>query len=96
VGYNENKYTCLLDPSEIEKDAALKLKELEELGPLSQQKENKTFLEWIVDIEKNVTAEAVKLYIGEKAKFLTGNDKIPDYLRTYYENMNIKMKHFRI
>jgi len=55
-----------------------------------------TFLQWIADIERTVTAEAVKLYTGEKAKLLTGNDKIPDYLRTYYENMNIKMKEFRI
>jgi len=53
-------------------------------------------LEWIAEIERNVTAEAVKLYVGEKSKFLTGADKIPDYLRTYYENMNIKMKEFRI
>ena len=53
-------------------------------------------MEWIAEIERNVTSEAVKLYVGEKSKFLTGADKIPDYLRMYYENMNIKMKEFRI
>ena len=31
---------------------------------------------------------AQKIYVGDKAKFLTGNDKIPDYLRNY----NTKMK----
>jgi hypothetical protein len=36
VSYNEIKYTCMLDNTELEKDAEIKLKELEELGPLSQ------------------------------------------------------------
>lgn len=36
VSYNEIKYTCMLDITELEKDAEIKLKELEELGPLSQ------------------------------------------------------------
>lgn len=53
-------------------------------------------MEWITDIEKTIIAEAQKLYIGDKAKFLTGADKIPDYLRLYLENMKKKMAEFRI
>jgi hypothetical protein len=30
VSYNEIKYTCMLDNTELEKDAEIKLKELEE------------------------------------------------------------------
>jgi hypothetical protein len=36
------------------------------------------------------------LYIGDKAKYLTGNDKIPDYLRIYLEEMKKNMEDFRI
>jgi golgin subfamily A member 4 len=34
--------------------------------------------------------------VGEKAKFLTGADKIPDYLRNYFSVMKEKMAEFKI
>ena len=36
------------------------------------------------------------MYTGEKAKFLTGADKIPDYLRNYLSAMREKMAEFKI
>lgn len=53
-------------------------------------------MEWILDIEKQVIAEAQKLYVGEKAKLLTGNDKIPDYLRVYLDKMKKKAVEFKL
>jgi hypothetical protein len=55
------------------------------MGPLYFQKDQRKFLEWVLDIEKNIKEEAVKIYSGDKAKYLTGADKIPDYLRSYIE-----------
>lgn len=31
--------------------------------------------------------EAQKIYVGDKAKYLTGVDKLPDFLRDYIANM---------
>lgn len=31
--------------------------------------------------------EAQKIYVGDKAKYLTGADKLPDFLRDYIANM---------
>lgn len=53
-------------------------------------------MEWFVDIEKNVREEAQKIYVGVNVKFLTGADKIPDYLRTYLINMKKQSEDFRI
>ena len=96
VTYIETRFSSLLDSSEQEQDVQWKQKELEYLGPLFFQKENKNFQDWIVEIEKQVILEAQKLYVGEKAKFLTGADKIPEYLRTYLTNMKEKMVEFKI
>jgi len=53
-------------------------------------------MEWFQDIEKNVREEAQKIYIGTNIKFLTGTDKIPDYLRNYLINMKKQAEDFRI
>lgn len=52
-------------------------------------------MEWIQDIENNVKVEAQKLYTDKNVKFLTGTDKIPDYLRTYFEGIRRQMEEFR-
>lgn len=70
--------------------------ELEELGPLYFQKETRNFTEWFQDIEKNVREEAQKIYTGVNVKFLTGADKIPDYLRNYFIHMRKQAEDFRI
>ena len=44
-------------------------------------------MRYIDDIEKIISEESRTIYVGDKAKFLTGNDKIPDFLRIYIANM---------
>lgn len=83
VTYIEEKFDCLLDPTEVEADVVWKEAEIEAIGPLFFQKEAHKFMDWVGDIEKNTVIEAQKIYIGDKAKFLTGADKTPDYLRNY-------------
>ena len=53
------------------------------MGPLYFQKDQKKFIEWVTDIEKVIKEEGQKTYTGDKAKYLTGVDKVPDYLRAY-------------
>lgn len=53
-------------------------------------------MDWVGEIEKNTAIEAQKIYIGDKAKFLNGTDKIPDYLRTYITNNRKNAEEFRI
>ncbi|KAM3127171.1 hypothetical protein pb186bvf_020726 [Paramecium bursaria] len=55
----------------------------------------KKFQEAYLDIEKIIKEEAQKIY-ADKPKFLTGADKIPDYLRAYIENMQRNTVEFRI
>lgn len=61
--------------------------ELLALGPLGEQKEDKIFLKFLEDIEKLISEEARAIYVADKAKYITGNDKIPDFLRLYIQNM---------
>ena len=39
--------------------------------------------------------EARAIYVGDKAKYITGNDKIPDFLRLYIQNMRKNAEQFR-
>jgi hypothetical protein len=43
-----------------------------------------------------VKQEAQKLYVGKYQPLLTGPDKIPDYLRTYFEGVRRQTEDFRI
>lgn len=53
-------------------------------------------MKYVDDIEKVISDESKTIYVGDKAKFLTGNDKIPDFLRTYIANMKKSCQAFRI
>ena len=44
-------------------------------------------MKYIDEIEKLISDESRTIYVGDKAKFLTGADKIPDFLRVYIANM---------
>lgn len=66
------------------------------IKPLYYQKDGKRFSEWVSEIEKVIKDEAIKIYSGDKAKYLTGADKVPDYLRAYVENMRKNMDDFKI
>jgi len=65
VSYNEEKFDILLNSQEeLDEDKTFKEKELENLGHLFYQKDNKKFSEWVVDIEKQVKDECKKIYTG--------------------------------
>lgn len=50
----------------------------------------------VLDIEKIVKEECQKIYVGPSAKWLNGADKLPDWIRSYLENMKKNMHNFRI
>lgn len=44
-------------------------------------------MKFLEDIEKIIGDEARTIYVGDKAKYINGNDKLPDFLRLYIQNM---------
>lgn len=44
-------------------------------------------MKFLEDIQKIIGDEARAIYVGDKAKYITGNDKLPDFLRLYIQNM---------
>lgn len=96
ITYLETKFDTVLEPDEQDHDRKQIELDLETMGPLFFQKDNRKFLEWVADIEKTIKEEATKIYSGDKAKYLNGNDKIPDYLRAYIQQMNKNMDDFKI
>lgn len=66
------------------------------MGRLSEQKDERTFMKYVEDIEKVISDESRTIYVGDKAKFLTGTDKIPDFLRVYIVNMKKSCEAFRV
>jgi len=95
ITFLEERLGIALTSKETDEDNKRKEEELELLGPLYYQKDAKKFTEWILDIENNIKLEAQKLYTDKNAKFLTGTDKIPDYLRTYLDGTRRQMEEFR-
>ena len=65
------------------------------MGPLGDQKEDKPFSKFVLDIEKIISDEARTIYVGDKAKYLTGADKLPDFLRKYIASMKQSAEDFR-
>ena len=85
---NISTLRALFDPlSKVLIAKKRKEEELKALGKLSEQKDERPFMKYVDDIEKVISDESKTIYVGDKAKFLTGNDKIPDFLRTYIANM---------
>ncbi len=52
-------------------------------------------MKYLDDIEKIIGDEARAVYTGDKAKYITGNDKLPDFLRAYIGNMRKNAEEFR-
>lgn len=96
VNYDETLPSSKLPAEEEEKDKARKDSELKALGKLYEQKDDRVFMRYIDDIEKAISDESRTIYVGDKAKYLTGNDKIPDFLRLYIANMKSNAETFRI
>jgi golgin subfamily A member 4 len=91
----EGVASTLLAAEEEEEDKKKVLEELAKLGPLAEQKDEKAFIKFVEDIEKIIGDEARVIYTGDKAKYITGNDKLPDFLRTYIYNMRKNAESFR-
>lgn len=53
-------------------------------------------MQQIDDVEKVMKEEVQKIYVGDKAKYLTGTDKIPDFLREYIATMKKNAETFRL
>ena len=49
----------------------------------------------MLDIEKIISDETRTIYVGDKAKYLTGADKLPDFLRKYIASMKQSAEDFR-
>lgn len=86
---------ALITVEEEEEDKKRQQEELQQLGPLSEQKDDKVFIKFIEDIEKIIGDEARTIYTGDKAKYITGNDRLPDFLRLYIQNMKRNAQAFR-
>ncbi len=52
-------------------------------------------MKFLQDIEKVIGDEARSIYTGDKAKYINGNDKLPDFLRLYIQNMRKNAEQFR-
>jgi hypothetical protein len=77
---------ALLTPEEEEEDKKKIVEELRQLGPLGEQKEDKPFMKFLEDIETAIGNVAREIY-GEKSIYIKGNDRLPDFLRLYIQNM---------
>ncbi|CAK83011.1 unnamed protein product (macronuclear) [Paramecium tetraurelia] len=93
ITWKENKFDTILENEEQQEDKKIIENDLESMGPLFYTE--KKLQESLVEIEKIIKEEAIKIY-ADKQRFLTGADKIPDYLRAYIENMQRNMNEFRI
>jgi hypothetical protein len=72
------------------------VEEIKILGALAEQKDERVFMRYCEDIEKIISDESRVIYVGDKAKYLTGNDKIPDFLRVYIAAMKKSADIFRV
>lgn len=80
-------------------DEKRKEEELENLGPLGFKNASQVYMKFqdmIVSIEKQSKDLCGKLYTGEIAKFLVGNEKIPEYLINFIEGMRRQSEDFRL
>jgi hypothetical protein len=96
ISYLETKFDTVLEPESMDLDRKNIEEDLEGMGPLFFQKDGKRFSEWVTEIEKVIKEEAQRIYAGEKAKYLTGADKCPEYLRAYIDNMRRNLDEFKI
>lgn len=86
VTYREDQDAIELGEEEAKLDATRKDEELEHLGAIGFKNASEPQLKFpdtIAQIEKTSKELVAKLYTGENAKFLVGNDKIPEYLSIF-------------
>lgn len=91
ISYLEIQEGIELQESEIEIDETRKADELEHLGTIGFKNSSQQYLrfpEAILEIDKTCKDLVTKLYTGDNAKHLVGDDKIPEYLSIFLDNMH--------
>lgn len=83
----------------MELDATRMADELEHLGPIGFKNTNQEYFKFpeaIMQIDKTCRDLVTKLYTGENAKHLVGDEKIPEYLSIFLANMHKQVEEFKI
>lgn len=73
--------------------------ELEHLGPIGFKNSNEEQLKFpaaIDQIDQTCRDLVTKLYTGDNAKYLVGDQKIPEYLTIFLANMRNQVEGFKI
>jgi len=99
ISYREDQDEIELGETEAKEDVARKESELEHLGAIgytNSAEPQLKFPDTIAQVEKQSKELVTKLYTGENAKFLVGNDKIPEYLSNFLTQMKSQSEGFRI
>lgn len=95
----ETRESIEIEEEEKELDEKRAEEELEVLGPIGFKNANEPYVrfpEAIVNIESMCKELCQKLYTGDNVKYLVGNDKIPEYLSVFLENMKKQAEGFKI
>lgn len=91
ISYLEVQEGIELQESETEIDETRKADELEHLGPIGFKNSTQQYLKFpeaIMEIDKTCKDLVTKLYTGDNAKHLVGDEKIPEYLSIFLDNMH--------
>ena len=99
ISYLEKQQSIELQESELDIDAERERDELEHLGSIgfkNSKEEYLKFPEAISKIDQTCKELVTKLYTGENAKYLVGDQKIPEYLRIFLLNMHRQVADFKI
>lgn len=99
ITYLENHPNIDLLEEENEADAERAKDEITKLGTIGNIKEGETyqkFPEAIQKIDQTCRELVTKLYTGENAKHLVGDQKIPEYLSVFLANMQRQVDDFKI
>ena len=99
ISYLETQESVDLQEEEVEIDVERSAEELEHLGPIGFKNSNEEYLKFpeaILKIDQTCRELVTKLYTGDNAKYLVGDQKIPEYLTTFLANMHRQVEEFKI
>mmetsp|Transcript_41807 Transcript_41807/g.63874 ORF Transcript_41807/g.63874 Transcript_41807/m.63874 type:complete len:434 (+) Transcript_41807:2820-4121(+) len=99
ISYLEKQMSTELQEEEVDIDPTRMADELEHLGPIgfkNSKEEYHKFPEAIMQIDNTCKELVTKLYTGDNAKHLVGDQKIPEYLTIFLANMHKQVEEFKI
>ena len=99
ISYRESQEGVELQESEVEIDQTRMADELEHLGPIGFKNSNEEYMKFpdaIMGIDQTCRDLVTKLYTGDNAKHLVGDQKIPEYLSLFLANMHRQVEEFKI